>query len=64
MPVGLVTLLAMTACSTAPRSDEGKSDIRAEAPVAVSKAEANDPTLSPLLRNSYGATRAASRRSR
>lgn len=50
----MVLLLSMAACSTAPRSTEGKADIRNDAAAALAKAQYNDPTLTPLLRNAVG----------
>ena len=46
--------LAWTACSTAPRSAEGKVEIVGKAEAAVAKAEAKDPALSKVLRNAAG----------
>lgn len=54
MTAGLIVSFALTACETAPRSDEGKADIRAEAAAAVSKAQYNDPTFSQVLRDARG----------
>jgi len=44
----------LAACSTAPRSEAGKSDIRAEADAALAKAQRNDATLIPVLQSSVG----------
>ncbi len=44
----------LAACTTAPKSEAGKTDIREEASAALAKAERNDPTLSPVLRASKG----------
>ena len=46
--------LAWTACSTAPRSAEGKAEIVGKAEAAVAKAEAKDPALTKVLRNAAG----------
>jgi lipid-binding SYLF domain-containing protein len=54
MTAGAVATLALTACSTAPKSAEGKADIRAEAATALSEAKSNDPTLAPVLRDAKG----------
>lgn len=51
--VGASTL-ALTGCSTAPRSTEGRSEIRTEADRTVTKARANDPSLGALMTNSAG----------
>ncbi len=48
---GLIVSLALCACATAPRSEEGKSDIRANAAATVTRAERADPTLTPILRD-------------
>ena len=45
---------ALAACTTAPKSEAGKTDIREEASAALAKAERNDPTLSPVLRAAKG----------
>src|SRR5215831_767809 len=44
-----IGLLAMTGCSTAPKSQEGKADIEKKADAAVAKAETSDPTLTKAL---------------
>jgi lipid-binding SYLF domain-containing protein len=41
-------------CSTAPRSEEGRSDIRAEADATLAKARTNDPSLGTLLSGARG----------
>lgn len=50
----LVISLALAACSTAPKSEEGKSDIRSDAATALAKAQSNDPTLSRVLDDAQG----------
>lgn len=50
--LGLIVFLA--ACSTAPSTEEGKADKRDEAATALAKAERNDPTLVPVLRDAKG----------
>ncbi len=47
----LVVACTLAACTTAPRSEEGKADKRDEAAAALAKAERNDATLSPVLRD-------------
>jgi lipid-binding SYLF domain-containing protein len=42
-------LLAMTGCSTAPKSPEGKADIETKADAAIARAETSDPTLAKVL---------------
>ncbi|MBL8745183.1 MAG: hypothetical protein JNK58_02380 [Phycisphaerae bacterium] len=48
----LATTLA--SCSTAPKSESGKADIRADAETALARAQRNDPTLTPILNNAVG----------
>lgn len=50
----LLVSLAFVGCTTAPKSEQGKTDKRDEAAAALSKAERNDPTLSPVLRDAKG----------
>ena len=52
--VCVIALLALSACATAPKSVEGKAEIRDEAATALAKAERNDPTLVPVLRDAEG----------
>lgn len=47
-------VLALGACSTAPKSAEGKSDIRKQADKALSQAKATDPTLRPVFNSAAG----------
>ena len=54
MATGLIASLALAACATAPRSVEGKADIRAEAVAALAKAQSNDPTFTPILHGAKG----------
>lgn len=49
-----VVALVLTACTTAPQSTEGRDDIRADAATALAKAQSNDPTLIPILRDARG----------
>jgi lipid-binding SYLF domain-containing protein len=51
---GLVTVLVLAGCATAPKTEEGKTDIRDEAATTLAKARANDPTLATLLDNASG----------
>jgi len=50
----MVVVLALGACSTAPKSQEGKTDIRKDAAVALTKAKASDPTLVDVLNDAAG----------
>lgn len=52
--VGLVGMLALSACTTAPKTAGGKLEINNEADVALAKAKSNDPTLAALLDRSAG----------
>jgi lipid-binding SYLF domain-containing protein len=45
MYLGALALLALGACSTAPSSAEGKTDIEKDAAAALAKAQRNDPSL-------------------
>lgn len=47
--LALLLALSLAGCTTAPRTESGKADIRDEAAVTLSKAQRNDPTLGPLL---------------
>ncbi|NQU48092.1 MAG: hypothetical protein HQ519_05550 [Planctomycetes bacterium] len=46
--------LALTACSTAPRSAEGKADIRKDSDIALVQAKASDPSMAKFFRDAYG----------
>lgn len=46
--------LALGACSTAPKSAEGKDDIERDAAVAIDKAQESDSTLKPILDDAAG----------
>jgi lipid-binding SYLF domain-containing protein len=55
--IAIVTLAltaTLAACTTAPKSEQGKTDIRDEAAEALAKAKRNDPTLTPVLRDAKG----------
>lgn len=52
--LALTTCLALTACNTAPSSEQGKTDIRAEADSSLAKAQQNDPTIVPHINNARG----------
>ena len=49
MIAGMIVVLALNACSTAPRSAEGKADIETNAAKALAKAQASNPTLVPIF---------------
>jgi len=52
-PVAFLVSIGI-ACSTAPKTEGGKSELESHAASALAKAEAVDPTLSPLLRTMKG----------
>lgn len=45
---------ALAACSTAPKTETGRADIKAEAQTALEKAERNDLSLAQALRDASG----------
>ncbi|MCE9589619.1 MAG: hypothetical protein K8S99_03750 [Planctomycetes bacterium] len=49
-----LSLLTLAACTTAPKSSEGKSDIENEAVLALAKAKSTDPTLIPFISSAAG----------
>jgi lipid-binding SYLF domain-containing protein len=51
---GMIGLLAMAGCATAPGSPEGKADIRQDAATALNKAQTSDPTLVNVFNASAG----------
>ena len=51
---GLMGLLAVTSCATAPPTVEGKTDLRQTSAGAVSQAEQNDPSMQNIIQNSAG----------
>ncbi|MBK7404563.1 MAG: hypothetical protein IPJ41_07980 [Phycisphaerales bacterium] len=50
----MVVALVCAGCATAPKTEEGKADIRGEAATALSKAQASDSSLSSLLGGAAG----------
>lgn len=54
LAVGVLGWLALTACSTAPGSAEGKAEIERDADVALAKAQVSDPSLSKVFRAAAG----------
>jgi lipid-binding SYLF domain-containing protein len=54
MVVGVIGLLAINACSTAPGSAEGRADIKRDAAAALAKAQVNDPTLVNVFDDAAG----------
>ena len=53
--VAIVSIFALIAgCATAPRTVQGKADIRAEADAAIAKARSTDPSMNNVLRNAAG----------
>lgn len=51
---GLMGLLAVTSCATAPPTVEAKADLRHTSAGAVSQAEQNDPSMQDIIRVSAG----------
>ena len=51
---GLLTLLSLAACATAPAGAGAKSDLRHSSAQALSQAQANDPTLQNFIAKSAG----------
>ncbi|MBY0111645.1 MAG: lipid-binding SYLF domain-containing protein [Phycisphaerales bacterium] len=49
-----VLAVLMSGCTTAPRTEEGRSDIRSQALTTVAKAQGQDSTLANALNNSTG----------
>lgn len=49
--IGIVAIVGLAACNTAPSTEAGKENIRSEAGAALARAQANDPTLIPVIRN-------------
>lgn len=52
--VGVLSLLVLGACATAPRSVEGKVDIEKEAATALAKAKKTDPGLANVFHSAAG----------
>jgi lipid-binding SYLF domain-containing protein len=51
---GLLGLLALTGCSTAPDTSQGRADLRGNSAGAINQAQQSDPTLRDVMRNSAG----------
>ncbi len=49
LALGLSAATILAACSTAPRSESGRTNIRAKAADTLATARENDPTLGPVL---------------
>jgi lipid-binding SYLF domain-containing protein len=54
LAVGVIGLLVLASCQTAPRTAEGKADIERDASEALAKARRTDPTLAPVLDSAAG----------
>jgi len=52
--VGILGLLGLAACATAPATEGGKAELRQDSATALSQALANDPSLQPVIRRSAG----------
>ena len=51
---GLIGLLALGACSTAPPTEQGKTDLRKSSADALTQAQQDDPSMQKLIQNSPG----------
>lgn len=52
--VGFVALMALTACSTAPKTQAGRTEIQSQAKTALSLAQKNDSSLTKVLNDAAG----------
>jgi len=52
--VATLASLSLTACSTAPQTVEGRSDIREDSNSALAKAKVADPTMTKVFDDSHG----------
>lgn len=52
--IGILSLLTLSACATAPATVEGKQDIESDAANAIGKAKRSDPSLGALMDRSAG----------
>jgi lipid-binding SYLF domain-containing protein len=50
----IVTTVLFDACATAPKSAEGKADIRQDSDQALVKAKASDPSIAQLIQGAHG----------
>lgn len=54
LAAGVMGLVAMSACTTAPRSAEGKTELRHTSAFALTQAQQNDPSMADVIHNSAG----------
>jgi lipid-binding SYLF domain-containing protein len=54
LAAGVIAAMALSACTTAPKSVVGKADIEQDAAAALAKAQRTDPTLVPILNSAAG----------
>lgn len=52
--IGLVGLVTVTSCDTAPPTPQGKTDLRQTSAGAINQAEQNDPSMTNIIRDSAG----------
>ena len=52
--ISVIGLVAMSACTPAPKSALGKSDIESDAAAAMAKAKTNDPTIVKIFDSASG----------
>ena len=49
-----VTTVLLNACATAPKSEEGKADIRHDSDQALVKAQSSDPSMAQVINGAHG----------
>ncbi len=54
LAAAIAASLVFSACSTTPRSAEGRKDIRHDSDVALVKAKTNDPSMTQVLADAHG----------
>ena len=54
LAASMLTATFLTACTTAPRSQAGRSDLRAHAATTLANAQREDPTLGRVLDDAMG----------
>jgi lipid-binding SYLF domain-containing protein len=54
LAAGVIGMVALSACSTAPKSSEGKADLEKDAGAAVAKAKENDPSMVKIFDEAAG----------
>ncbi|TVQ76154.1 MAG: hypothetical protein EA380_09230 [Phycisphaeraceae bacterium] len=54
LTIGAICMLSLSACQTAPKTAEGRENIRSEAAAAVARAKQTDSTLTRVLNDAAG----------